>query len=138
MEEARLLTVWMDLLNASLRSGEWKRSKFSGVELYEKTAGIVGLGRIGVLVARIAATAGEGHGHVVACILRRLLDRGTSAEDDDISQRNLLAAGLRAVEFLLDALKRCQHSLQLIRLVHFPVLLRHETNTCTIRSAALV
>jgi len=38
--------------NASLRSGEWKRSKFSGVELYEKTAGIVGLGRIGVLVAQ--------------------------------------------------------------------------------------
>jgi D-3-phosphoglycerate dehydrogenase len=38
--------------NASLKSGEWKRSKFSGVELYEKTAGIVGLGRIGVLVAQ--------------------------------------------------------------------------------------
>lgn len=38
--------------NASLKSGEWKRSRFSGVELYEKTAGIVGLGRIGVLVAQ--------------------------------------------------------------------------------------
>ena len=38
--------------NTSLRAGEWKRSKFSGVELYEKTAGIVGLGRIGVLVAQ--------------------------------------------------------------------------------------
>jgi D-3-phosphoglycerate dehydrogenase len=36
----------------SLRAGEWKRSKFTGVELYEKTAGIVGLGRIGVLVAQ--------------------------------------------------------------------------------------
>jgi D-3-phosphoglycerate dehydrogenase len=38
--------------NESLKRGEWKRSKFSGVELYEKTAGIVGLGRIGVLVAQ--------------------------------------------------------------------------------------
>jgi D-3-phosphoglycerate dehydrogenase len=36
----------------ALRRGEWKRSKYTGVELYEKTAGIVGLGRIGVLVAQ--------------------------------------------------------------------------------------
>src|SRR3954470_7823231 len=33
--------------NESLKKGEWKRSKYSGVELFEKTAGIVGLGRIG-------------------------------------------------------------------------------------------
>ncbi|BDI21770.1 phosphoglycerate dehydrogenase [Herbiconiux sp. L3-i23] len=38
--------------NASLKAGEWKRSKFTGVELYEKTVGIVGLGRIGTLVAQ--------------------------------------------------------------------------------------
>jgi D-3-phosphoglycerate dehydrogenase / 2-oxoglutarate reductase len=38
--------------NDSLRGGEWKRSRYTGVELYEKTAGIVGLGRIGVLVAQ--------------------------------------------------------------------------------------
>lgn len=38
--------------NASLKDGEWKRSKYTGVELYEKTVGIVGLGRIGVLVAQ--------------------------------------------------------------------------------------
>jgi D-3-phosphoglycerate dehydrogenase len=38
--------------DASLRRGEWKRSKFTGVELAGKTAGIVGLGRIGVLVAQ--------------------------------------------------------------------------------------
>ena len=38
--------------NAALKQGEWKRSKYSGVELYEKTAGIVGLGRIGALVAQ--------------------------------------------------------------------------------------
>src|SRR5215469_11654355 len=37
---------------ASLKSGEWKRSKFTGVELSGKVAGILGLGRIGVLVAQ--------------------------------------------------------------------------------------
>src|SRR3954462_14930070 len=38
--------------NAALKAGEWKRSKYTGIELYEKTVGIVGLGRIGVLVAQ--------------------------------------------------------------------------------------
>jgi D-3-phosphoglycerate dehydrogenase len=37
--------------HASLAVGEWKRSSFTGVELFEKTIGIVGLGRIGALVA---------------------------------------------------------------------------------------
>ncbi|RZU61605.1 phosphoglycerate dehydrogenase [Zhihengliuella halotolerans] len=37
--------------SASLKAGEWRRSKYAGVELYEKTAGIIGLGRIGALVA---------------------------------------------------------------------------------------
>lgn len=42
--------------NASLRRGEWKRSKFVGVEVSGKTVGVVGLGRIGVLFAtRMAA-----------------------------------------------------------------------------------
>lgn len=38
--------------HAALRNGEWKRSRYTGIELYEKTVGIVGLGRIGVLVAQ--------------------------------------------------------------------------------------
>jgi len=37
--------------HASLAAGEWKRSKFTGVELFEKTVGIIGLGRIGALIA---------------------------------------------------------------------------------------
>ena len=36
----------------ALRNGEWKRSKYSGVELADKTVGVVGLGRIGLLVAQ--------------------------------------------------------------------------------------
>lgn len=37
---------------SSLKSGEWKRSKFTGVELHDKVVGILGLGRIGMLVAQ--------------------------------------------------------------------------------------
>ncbi|HET8594822.1 MAG TPA: phosphoglycerate dehydrogenase [Intrasporangium sp.] len=37
--------------NESLKGGAWKRSKYSGVELLDKTVGVVGLGRIGALVA---------------------------------------------------------------------------------------
>ena len=40
--------------DASLRAGEWARSEFLGVQLYGKTLGIVGLGRVGVQVARRA------------------------------------------------------------------------------------
>ncbi|WP_125132181.1 phosphoglycerate dehydrogenase [Microbacterium sp. 10M-3C3] len=37
--------------HASLAAGQWKRSAFTGTELFEKTVGIVGLGRIGALIA---------------------------------------------------------------------------------------
>ena len=40
--------------NASLKKKEWKRSKFMGVALNEKTLGIVGFGRIGREVAKRA------------------------------------------------------------------------------------
>ncbi|MFL5822509.1 MAG: phosphoglycerate dehydrogenase [Solirubrobacteraceae bacterium] len=40
--------------HASLTGGAWDRSKFSGVELHEKTLGILGFGRIGQLVAHRA------------------------------------------------------------------------------------
>ncbi|MFH0772514.1 MAG: phosphoglycerate dehydrogenase [Candidatus Omnitrophota bacterium] len=44
--------------NASLREGKWDRNKYMGVELYGKTLGIVGLGRIGAEVAKRAASFG--------------------------------------------------------------------------------
>jgi D-3-phosphoglycerate dehydrogenase / 2-oxoglutarate reductase len=44
--------------HASLKAGEWKRSKFTGVELHDKTLGVLGLGRIGVLVAQRLAAFG--------------------------------------------------------------------------------
>lgn len=56
---ARQITV----ADASLHAHEWKRSSFSGTEIFGHTVGVVGLGRIGQLVAQRLAAFGA---HVVA------------------------------------------------------------------------
>jgi D-3-phosphoglycerate dehydrogenase len=42
----------------SLREGRWDRKKFKGVELHGKTLGVLGLGKIGTLVAQRASSFG--------------------------------------------------------------------------------
>lgn len=49
--------------DASLREHAWKRSSFSGTEIFGKTVGVVGLGRIGQLFAQRIAAFGT---HVIA------------------------------------------------------------------------
>jgi D-3-phosphoglycerate dehydrogenase len=49
--------------DATLREHTWKRSKFNGTEIFGKTVGVVGLGRIGQLVAQRIAAFGT---HVIA------------------------------------------------------------------------
>jgi len=49
--------------HASVKRGEWVRSKFMGIELSGKTLGVIGLGRIGTLVATRARAFGM---HVIA------------------------------------------------------------------------
>ena len=44
--------------HAALVAGRWERSKWEGVELHGKTLGVVGLGRIGALVAQRALAFG--------------------------------------------------------------------------------
>ncbi len=56
---ARQITV----ADASLHAHEWKRSSFSGTEIFGHTVGVVGLGRIGQLVAQRLAAFGA---HVIA------------------------------------------------------------------------
>ncbi|MGH9178629.1 MAG: phosphoglycerate dehydrogenase [Acidimicrobiales bacterium] len=49
--------------NAALKQGRWERSRWEGVELHGKTLGVVGLGRIGTLVAQRANAFGM---HLIA------------------------------------------------------------------------
>jgi D-3-phosphoglycerate dehydrogenase len=44
--------------NADLKLGAWNRSKWEGVELHGKTLGVIGLGRVGVLVSQRAHAFG--------------------------------------------------------------------------------
>ena len=44
--------------HASMKAGKWDRKSFEGVELYNKTLGIIGLGRIGGEVAKRAIAFG--------------------------------------------------------------------------------
>jgi D-3-phosphoglycerate dehydrogenase len=44
--------------NASIKAGKWERSKFVGLELKGKTIAIIGLGKVGLTVARIASGFG--------------------------------------------------------------------------------
>jgi len=44
--------------NAALKAGRWEKSRWEGVELHGKTLGVLGLGRIGTLVAQRAHAFG--------------------------------------------------------------------------------
>ncbi|MCA1959903.1 MAG: phosphoglycerate dehydrogenase [Desulfomonile sp.] len=49
--------------HASMKAGKWEKKKFGGTEIYNKTLGIIGLGRIGAIVADRAQGLGM---HIIA------------------------------------------------------------------------
>ena len=71
-------------------------------------------------------------------LLRRCLDGGAPAQNDHVGERDLLPAGLRAVEILLDFLESRQNLRELGRLVDFPILLRRQANARPVRATAFV
>jgi D-3-phosphoglycerate dehydrogenase len=75
--------------NISLKQGKWERSKFEGVEVHEKVLGIVGLGRIGTLVAQRA------HGLGMKII----------AYDPYVSKERFLQLGIERAQKLEDLLE---------------------------------
>ncbi|HEV7678310.1 MAG TPA: phosphoglycerate dehydrogenase [Candidatus Dormibacteraeota bacterium] len=75
--------------DASMHSGKWERGKFMGFELREKTLGLLGLGKIGFEVARIA---GQG------------LQMRVIAHDPLVTPERAEQAGVELVD--LDALVR--------------------------------
>ncbi len=76
--------------NASLKRGEWKRSKFIGVELRGKTLGVIGLGQVGSEVAR----RGKG------------LDMTVVANDPFVSPERAAMLGVELAPTLDDVLAR--------------------------------
>lgn len=69
--------------NASMHAGQWERVPFTGVELYEKTLAIFGLGRIGGLVAERARAFGMNVvGHDPYCSTERAQALGVTLLED--------------------------------------------------------
>jgi D-3-phosphoglycerate dehydrogenase len=75
--------------NASLKSGEWKRAPFTGHELKGKTAGVIGLGKVG---GRVATRLKSFECEVVACdpyiSVKRAHDLGVKLVSHDEIYKN--------------------------------------------------
>ncbi len=93
---------------------------------------------VGHLLRRVGAPRREGNLHVVPGLLRGRLNGGAPTQNDHVRERDLLPAGLRAVEILLDFLEDRQDLREFGRLVDFPVLLRRKANARPVRSTAFV
>lgn len=76
--------------DASMRAGKWERSRFEGVELHGKTLAILGLGRIGTLVAQRALAFGM-----------KLI-----AYDPYVARQRAAQMGVEVVDTLEEALSR--------------------------------
>ncbi len=76
---------------ASTKQGLWERSKFTGTEVFGKTLGIIGLGKIGSHVAKVAISLGM---KVIVC-------------DPYTTQEAVEAIGAEYISHLDDFWKRC-------------------------------
>ncbi|MBD2326748.1 phosphoglycerate dehydrogenase [Alkalinema sp. FACHB-956] len=52
------LSRYIPAANESMKAGKWDRKSFTGVEVYKKILGVVGLGKIGAHVATVAKAMG--------------------------------------------------------------------------------
>ncbi|HXN05920.1 MAG TPA: phosphoglycerate dehydrogenase [Nitrospiria bacterium] len=73
---------------ASMKAGQWEKNKFNGVEMYNKTLGIIGIGQIGGYFAKVAQGMGM---HVIGY-------------DPYLSEENAKKMGIKQVD--LDAIFR--------------------------------
>ncbi len=52
------MTRFIPQANITMRNGEWNKKQYKGVELFGKTIGVIGFGRIGQITARMALNFG--------------------------------------------------------------------------------
>jgi D-3-phosphoglycerate dehydrogenase / 2-oxoglutarate reductase len=117
--------------HASLTAGRWERSQFSGVELLDKTLGILGFGRIGQLVAHRA----QGFGMKVVAFdpfvsaerYRELGVEKADSSDDVYAQADFLTLHLPKTpetEGWLDAeaLAKCKDGVRILNVARGPLI----------------
>jgi D-3-phosphoglycerate dehydrogenase len=83
--------------HAALKAGAWERSRWEGVELYGKTLGVVGLGRVGALVAQRALAFGMrliAYDPYVAAERARQMGVELMALDDMVGQADFISIHL--------------------------------------------
>src|SRR5688572_17339358 len=91
-----------------------------------------------LLLRGIHASRREGDVHLHPGVLRGLFDRGAAAENDEVGERDPLAAAGCSIELVLDCLELLKDGLQLSRLVDLPVPLWREADARAVGSATLV
>ncbi len=106
----------------SLRAGKWERSSLQGIELNGKVLGIIGLGRVGMIVAHIAAALGMRmlayDPYVATDRARRvgveMVDLGRLLEESDFV--TIHVPRTRDTELLIDeaALRRVKHGIRIV------------------------
>jgi D-3-phosphoglycerate dehydrogenase len=121
--------------HASLMAGKWERSKFSGIELYEKTLGILGFGRIGQLVAGRARGFGM---HVIAfdpfVSAERYTDLGVEkaeSSDDVYAAADFITLHLPKTPETegwldADALAKCKDGVRILNVARGPLLVEED------------
>lgn len=80
--------------NLSIKAHRWEKKLFAGTELYEKTLGLIGMGRIGMEVARRALVFGM---KVIGCDIMEIesdLDMNQLCLDDVLSQADIISLHL--------------------------------------------
>jgi len=119
----------------SLTSGRWERAKFSGVELYEKTLGILGFGRIGQLVAQRARGFNMKviafDPYVGAERYRELGVEKADSSDDVYAAADFLTLHLPKndeTEGWLDAeaLAKCKHGVRILNVARGPLVVEED------------
>ncbi len=121
--------------HASLTGGAWERSKFSGVELHQKTLGILGFGRIGQLVAQRARGFGMRvvafDPFVAAERFRELGVEQASSSDDVYAVADFLTLHLPKTpetEGWLDAeaLSKCKDGVRVLNVARGPLVVEDD------------
>jgi D-3-phosphoglycerate dehydrogenase len=121
--------------NAALTAGRWERSKWGGVELYDKTLGLLGFGRIGQLVA----TRARGFGmrvvafdpYVSAARFRELGAEQAESSDDLYAQADFISIHLPSTPETsgwldAEALAKCRDGVRIVNCARGSLLVEED------------